>query len=71
MAKRVDSGATLPGIFKKGEVFHWLNKTMDWLTLHDKMKSVVDNVLTFNQGVTGSRPVRPTKTGRPSPPGSL
>ncbi len=25
--------------------------------------------LTFNQGVTGSRPVRPTKAGRPSLPG--
>ena len=27
--------------------------------------------LTFNQGVTGSRPVRPTKAGRPSLPGSF
>jgi transcriptional regulator with XRE-family HTH domain len=25
--------------------------------------------LTFNQGVTGSRPVRPTKAGKPSLPG--
>jgi len=27
--------------------------------------------LTFNQGVTGSRPVRPTKARRPSLPGSF
>ncbi len=27
--------------------------------------------LTFNQGVTGSRPVRPTKASRPSLPGSF
>ncbi len=27
--------------------------------------------LTFNQGVTGSRPVRPTKLNRPSLPGSF
>ncbi len=27
--------------------------------------------LTFNQGVTGSRPVRPTKAGRPSLSGSF
>jgi len=30
-----------------------------------------DEYLTFNQGVTGSRPVRPTKTGRLSLSGSF
>jgi len=27
--------------------------------------------VSFNQGVTGSRPVRPTKAGRPSLPGDF
>ncbi len=36
---------------------------------NNKMDRVEDNTLTFNQGVTGSRPVRPTKAGRPSLPG--
>ena len=30
-----------------------------------------DNTLTFNQGVTGSRPVRPTKLNRPPLPGGV
>ncbi len=28
-------------------------------------------LLTFNQGVTGSRPVRPTKASRPALPGKF
>ncbi len=39
--------------------------------LNNQMDCVEDNTLTFNQGVTGSRPVRPTKAGRPSLPGSF
>ncbi len=35
------------------------------------MDCIEDNTLTFNQGVTGSRPVRPTKLNRPSLPGSF
>ena len=35
------------------------------------MDCVEDNTLTFNQGVTGSRPVRPTKSGSPPPPGEF
>ena len=33
---------------------------------NNKMDCVEDNTLTFNQGVTGSRPVRPTKASKPS-----
>ncbi len=33
--------------------------------------NVQSDYLTFNQGVTGSRPVRPTKLNRPPLPGSF
>ncbi len=33
------------------------------------MNCAEDDALAFNQGVTGSRPVRPTKLNRPSLPG--
>ncbi|MHA2092984.1 MAG: hypothetical protein ACW98K_19225 [Candidatus Kariarchaeaceae archaeon] len=35
------------------------------------MDCVEDNTLTFNQGVAGSRPARPTKAGRPFLTGSF
>ena len=43
-----------------------------WGTYAQKAKKSAGNEhLTFNQGVTGSRPVRPTKAGRPSLSGSF
>jgi len=42
-----------------------------WDALGSKLIKAAQGSLTFNQGVTGSRPVRPTKAGRPSLPGSF
>ncbi len=37
-----------------------------WDALGSKLIEAAQGSLTFNQGVTGSRPVRPTKASRPS-----
>ncbi len=42
-----------------------------WDALGSKLIHAAQGHKTFNQGVTGSRPVRPTKTGRPSRSGSF
>jgi len=42
-----------------------------WDALGSKLIEAAQGHLTFNQGVTGSRPVRPTKARIPSLPGSF
>ena len=42
-----------------------------WDALGSKLIEAAQGSLTFNQGVTGSRPVRPTKARRPYLPGNF